>query len=139
MRRNTLQSVVVDRIEISPSGCWLWSDNCDVRGYGTVTFERKSWRVHRLLYTLLINPDLGDLVLHHGVCTTPRCCNPLHLEPLTKEQHDAISDNRLRCRNGHTYTPDNTLYWGDGRRRCKNCQRDRLQRRVERGEFRKRV
>lgn len=60
-----------------------------------------------------------------------RCCNPNHLEAVTKEEALARRDwERARawkthCRHGHEYTPENTYLGSQGFRQCRTCRRER--------------
>lgn len=73
------------KVKVSPEGCWLFQGATNYDGYGTISMERRSWTVHRLMYALAhgVIPDSGDrsvekrFVLHR--CDTPACCNPDHL------------------------------------------------------------
>lgn len=66
--------------------CWLWTASCSDKGYGRLTWGRKTRRAHRVAYALA-NPgtpfgapaDLASygFVLHK--CDLRNCCNPRHL------------------------------------------------------------
>ena len=66
------------------SGCWLWVGATNHSGYGILSYERRHWLVHRLVYTLLFGST--DLVLHH-TCRTHLCANPWHLAPMSRSEH----------------------------------------------------
>lgn len=67
------------RLEPNQSGCLEWTGPLDpANGYGQVGYDGKTWRVHRLAYTLACGPiPAGMFVLHS--CDNRRCCNPAHL------------------------------------------------------------
>ena len=49
------------RIKIDEAaGCWLWQGTLTDSGYGIALHEEKRWRVHRLVYTLLVGPIPQD-------------------------------------------------------------------------------
>lgn len=88
------------KIEVSNSGCWLWTASVQTStGYGQVAtgddirvllprsdHGKKTYRAHRLVYRLLVGPVPEGLVLDH-TCNTKRCCNPAHLEPVTHQEN----------------------------------------------------
>lgn len=71
--------------------CWEWTAGKDRDGYGVFSVyrrERKKYRAHRWCWEFLCGEKLGNLVLDHS-CRNRPCVNPDHLEPMTKEEHDA--------------------------------------------------
>lgn len=58
--------------------CWPYKGPKTPRGYGAITYLKKSWRAHRLAWTLTKGPiPAGQVVCHK--CDNPPCCNPAHL------------------------------------------------------------
>lgn len=107
-------------------GCWTWMANRTVRGYGLFTYGGHTHSVHRLSYELLVGPIPDGLQIDH-LCRNPPCVNPAHLEPVT------FAENQRRrfvllthCKRGHEQTDQNVIVGGDGGRRCRLCQRDRI-------------
>lgn len=127
---------------ISPepnSGCWLW-DGFLADGYG-----RFSWRVdgktiggllaHRLIYELEVGQIPFGLQIDHK-CRNRACCNPAHLEPVTKHENmlramavgtiGKYNSTKTHCKSGHEYTPENTMfkpgYKGNRARQCRQCK-----------------
>lgn len=138
MRKHTIDSVIKQVTYEPNTGCWLWSGALNSSGYGSVTFQGKTWRVHRLIHTYIVGEPIVAFELHH-ICAQKSCCNPSHLEKLTKAQHSAIGyrSKLTHCPAGHPYSGDNLLMWSDKHRRCKICQEERCQKRIDRGDFRK--
>jgi hypothetical protein len=71
-----------------PDECWPW------RGYsdGYHVFRNGAGRqeaVHRIAYRLSRGPIPKRHVVHH-TCETHPCCNPRHLEALTRTAHQAL-------------------------------------------------
>lgn len=69
------------RIEKS-SSCWVWQGALNSTGYGVIGVRKhghyQQYRVHRVVYELLVAVVPDDLILCH-TCDNPRCCNPDHL------------------------------------------------------------
>ncbi len=122
------------RIEskISPepnSGCWLWTGGLRDKkeGYGGLGWGGKSWRSHRLVYTLLVGPIPAELDIDHK-CRNRLCCNPEHLEAVTRRENilrgegiAAARSAQTHCNKGHELTPENTyIYRG---RNCRACHK----------------
>lgn len=59
-------------------GCLIWMGHITEKLYGTINIKGKTWRAHRLAWTITYGkiPD-GLCVLHH--CDTPSCIEPRHL------------------------------------------------------------
>ena len=80
--------------------CWPWTGYLQSNGYGTfgVTGTRLA---HRIAYELIVGPVPDGLVLDHlchtadpscadtDECLHRRCCNPEHLEPVTRRENIA--------------------------------------------------
>ncbi len=109
------------------TGCWLWSAALDGSGYGRLTLNRVSRSAHRLAYETLVGTVQNGLELDH-LCRTRSCCNPAHLEPVTRQQNckrglrGALHTN---CPHGHEFTPSNTAININGHRFCRTCSRTR--------------
>lgn len=64
------------------NNCFEWSNLCDKDGYGICCYskssKRKNWRVHRLIYHLLIGEiPKGKIICH--ACDNPKCFNINHI------------------------------------------------------------
>jgi LPXTG-motif cell wall-anchored protein len=135
----TLPERVARKIEVSASGCWLWTAALDKDGYGFVYpgVGKQNVRAHRFIYESLVAPIPAGLQLDHtchndadcggGACDHRRCVNPAHLEPVTGRVNKLRSPNtansrlsaRTHCaRGGHQR-------WGmkNGTRYCLECAR----------------
>lgn len=96
-----------------PGECWPWTGFVTPNGYGQ--FSAKGERLpHRIAYEYVIGPIPAGLVLDHLChtrdpqcaetvnCPHRRCCNPEHLEPVTR------GENIARGRGGDSwgYVPE---------------------------------
>lgn len=138
---NPLHRAAIDRlrekyIEDPNTGCWNWTAALDTKGYGTfaMTSQRKV-HAYRASYTLLVGDVPKGLVLDH-LCRNRRCVNPAHLEPVTVRENlmrgetkAAQNAAKTHCAHGHPFTADNLLKRQDGRRKCRECNRQYLARR----------
>lgn len=130
----TLEDLPVDlaaRLEVAPSGCWLWTGGRQSGGYGVVRRATVWSTVHRLVYALL-RGDPGSADLHHRPTCPKHCANPAHLTPFSHADH-ASEHNALRplsdaCKSGHAWTAENTYVTPAGMRVCRTCRRARKRR-----------
>lgn len=124
------------------SDCWLWTSALDNHGYGAFTLPGKTAKAHRYAYELLVGPIPDGLTLDHVKargCRHRHCVNPAHLEPVSRGVNTmrgasplAINARKTHCKNGHEFTPENTIVRPSGRR-CRTCDRAwRARRRSER-------
>ncbi len=78
-------------------GCWLWQGSKLVSGYGSLKVPPKSWRAHRLAWTLTYGDIPEGLNVCHK-CDTPLCVNPSHLWLGTQAANNADRDAKGRSR-----------------------------------------
>lgn len=111
--------------------CWVWTAST-TDGYGYTQWDGRLWRVHRLVYTLLIGPIPTGMQLDH-LCRSRACCRPDHLEPVTHAVNvrRGLRSMRQTCPRNHPY--DIRLERPNGRveRRCSICANDNRRRRRE--------
>lgn len=129
-------------IRLSADGCWEWTGERSITGYGRVTVGSRKHTVHRLVYELLIKPVPGlqldhlchtrDLSCKGGIdCPHRLCCNPDHLEPVTPRENwkrgrspSALNARRETCKHGHPFD----RFTSEGYRRCGTCANERSRR-----------
>lgn len=133
---------VIERIErrverIPFSGCWIFMGALNTSGYGWVGRGGRGDgvdRAHRITYQHYRGEVPAGKELDH-LCRVRSCCNPFHLEAVTRKEHCQRGDvgkttgakNRAKthCPKGHEYTSENT-YWHQSRkylcRGCKQCR-----------------
>jgi hypothetical protein len=122
---------VLERIRYD-GDCWIWTGYCKPGGYGVVGIGHKGQaRTHRVTYEHFVGPIPDELTLDH-LCANPSCCNPAHLEPVTRSEntHRQTAAGRnpvvpaippTHCPQGHEYTEFNTATDRRGKRRCRAC------------------
>ena len=87
------------------SACWLWRGATRGRGYGRVSWGRRTRSAHRVAYELTHGPiPDGKLVCHR--CDNPPCCNPAHLYLDTHAGNTADTWARKRGRSGAQVHPE---------------------------------
>lgn len=121
----------VDRIALyvnAEGDCWLWSGARDDTGYGDVTYQGKSWKAHRWVWSVMVGPIPEGMTIDH-LCRVRHCVNPDHLEVVTQGVNTlrgygpAGRHARTReCPKGHPYDAENTYRFPDGRRDCRTCR-----------------
>jgi hypothetical protein len=73
-------------VDRTGNGCWEWQGRLNNSGYGFMYFDGKSQAAHRIAYTLAVGPITDGLELDHR-CRNRICCNPGHLEPVTRAEN----------------------------------------------------
>ena len=77
---------LMEGIELSGDGCWLWTKSIDYGGYGRIGQRGVNARAHRVSYEHFVGPIPDGLSLDH-LCRNRRCVNPDHLEPVTGSEN----------------------------------------------------
>lgn len=66
-------------IEKIDNGCWIWKGSTDRDGYGLMSIDDRSRRVHRISYEVFKEEKIPfDKNACHS-CDTPACVNPDHI------------------------------------------------------------
>lgn len=116
-----------------PGFCWAWTGAIQSKGYGSVQHDGRRQSTHRLAYSLLIGTIPAGLEIDH-LCRNRRCCNPAHLEPVTRKVNAERSGpaTKLYCVHGHKLVGDNLIIKKRGERtsvrNCRTCQVNSKQR-----------
>ena len=75
-------SYVIDPI----TGCWKYTGYIAPNGYGQITVDKKTLRVHRFAYEIFIGPLDPKLEICHS-CNCKFCINPDHLRQDTRSSN----------------------------------------------------
>ena len=81
--------------------CWTWTGARQSKGYGAFRLGGRGTPpelAHRVAWRLFVGPIPPGKDLHHK-CYNPACCNPDHLEPISKALNTAWANER-RAGNG---------------------------------------
>lgn len=130
---------------VQDGDCVVWTGTALPSGYGTISWNRRSWVVHRAMWTAKMGeiPTDDDWTIDH-LCRNKLCVNVEHLEVVTRAENSlragglAIAQGRnkqrnaMACKNGHKRTPENTKVAADGRRTCITCRREWYRKNAER-------
>lgn len=120
---------VLAKVVKADNGCWLWTGG-QARGYGLISVNGRTGRVHRVLYEHY-HGSVAGLDLDH-LCRNTLCVNPEHLEPVSHrenvlrgESFSAANAAKTHCVHGHPFDAENTRYRANGQRDCRACARAR--------------
>lgn len=128
----------IDRLRnhvlIDERGCWVFQGGL-ANGYGRATWSTNGKMTyalaHRVMYTHEVGQIPEGLDLDH-LCRNRACCNPAHLEPVSRQTNllrgDTIPARRsatTECPKGHPYDSENTISDSKGRRNCRECVYER--------------
>lgn len=84
------QTYIKERVTITEAGCWEWNLLVMPNGYGRLTVStaghKKGYYSHRVSYEAFVGPIPTGLDIDH-LCRNRRCCNPDHLEPVTRAEN----------------------------------------------------
>lgn len=90
---------LLSMVRVNGIGCWVWQGRIDRtgRGAGYGRIDRTG-RAHVIVYTLLEGPVGRGYELDH-LCGNRACCNPDHLEPVSRwENEQRKADKRAKRR-----------------------------------------
>jgi hypothetical protein len=79
--------------------CWLWQGMLDKRGYGSMRFERKMQKAHRVAWRINRGPIPDGMCICHA-CDEPACVRVAHLFLGTHADNAADRDAKGRGNGG---------------------------------------
>jgi hypothetical protein len=127
---------------VANGACLEFGGSRSEDGYGTIRYQGRMQKAHRVAWQLAHGPIPKGLLVCHR-CDNPPCCNVAHLFLGTvadnnRDRHakgrtknldigQAIRHEQLRsvthCPKGHPYAGDNLRTRPSGNRRCRECYR----------------
>lgn len=110
------------------TGCWLWTEALNRKGYGVTTHNGIVRGAHRVLWEIVNGPVPDGMQPDHK-CRVRCCINPDHLEVVTPRENvmrgESFMSARARathCARGHPFDATNTyIPPGRHRRICRTC------------------
>lgn len=127
--RGTPLERLTSRYTEDDNGCWVWNGAISAGKYGSLYYQGRMQKAHRVAWVLYRGEIPAGLDLDH-LCRNTKCCNPDHLEPVTRSENlkrSPLMDRRsslTHCKRGHEFTPENTILRNGGTwRACRECQR----------------
>ena len=118
-------------ITTDPTGCWLWTGQLNSNGYAWGARGPGHTRrvIHRILWEHYKNQEVPEGMQLDHLCRVRNCVNPEHFEVVTPSQNTKRQDHAERrkthCPKGHEYSEQNTRITKEGKRVCRQCDRDR--------------
>lgn len=109
-----------------PTPCWVYPVKGRYARVGTPPNRRQA---HLVAYEACRGPAPAGLDIDH-LCRVTRCCNPLHLEPVTHRENTRRGEGfagqnaqKTHCDRGHDLA--DARVDAKGYRHCRQCQRER--------------
>lgn len=123
-----IPSQIRKKFRVVKSGCWLWIAAKNHYGYGVFNLNQKVVLAHRFLFVLFKGDIPKGKELDH-ICRVRKCCNPNHLEPVTRQENllrGSLKTGQKKCKHGHPFRGKNLRIYvtpnGKEYRRCRKCQ-----------------
>lgn len=142
------EELFVARTERQEDGCLLWTGRTLPSGYAIYKTGSRTLYVYRWAYEHFVAPIPAGLTIEHlchdpnvcrlwraGACLHRRCVEWSHLLPLPNAENSmrggsplAWKSRQVDCIHGHPLSGPNLYVTPDGRRQCRQCRTDALER-----------
>ena len=118
--------------KVEGQDCWVCTASTR-NGYGQWRIPRKLGNkvvyAHLYAYETLVGPIPEGYDIDH-LCRNRACCNPGHMEPVTRSENMLRSPElgkgnlkKTHCPREHPLSGANLYVYPDGRRSCRECMR----------------
>ncbi len=109
--------------------CFEWVAGKSRVGYGKFQLEGRTRLAHRVAYEMVYGDIPGQLTIDH-LCMNKLCVNPMHMELVTLSENvrRKIIVPKTHCKHGHEFNKENTYYETRTKRKCRNCNANRMYR-----------
>jgi hypothetical protein len=78
-------------VTINDDTCWIWNGSVNNAGYGTITFNSRSYAVHRVMFEHYDGKKIPHgYQVHHAVCENKRCIRYDHLRLVTPSMNNLL-------------------------------------------------
>jgi hypothetical protein len=97
-RDESLGLKLLERVIVTPDGCFEWQGGKSTNGYGAISIGGGNASTHRVAFTVFRAPiPPGKMVCHR--CDNRICCNPAHLFLGTAKDNitDCVQKKRNSC------------------------------------------
>lgn len=117
---------VLEKSERLFDGCLIAPGYKDSDGYGQISYQGKTWRANRFIWTALQGDIAEGLQVHHK-CYNRGCIEIEHLDARTPKSNTldspiavaAVNSRKKVCKHGHS----NWAVRADGKRSCLDCRK----------------
>jgi hypothetical protein len=109
--------------------CWEYRNSANETGYGAIAYQGRMQNAARVSYVLFVGTLPYGYEPDH-LCRNRACVRPDHLEGVPKrvnilrgESPIAKQARQTHCKNGHEFTPENTIRESASKRKCRECRK----------------
>lgn len=127
---STVAARIMSHLSIdSSTSCWIFTGTRDRNGYGSIRCGPRMKLAHRVAYVVHKGEIPEGMQIDH-LCRHRACCNPDHLEAVTRHENwrrsravTRLNQLATHCKQGHALSGTNLLRTTSGHRKCRICQR----------------